>query len=177
MSEIKLYNGDCLEVMKQIPDNSVDLVLTDPPYGITASEWDKIIPFDKLWNQLNRITKPFGTVLLFCSNNFLFKVHDSNIKDFKYLLYWEKSKSSNVLHSKNKPCQKIECISVFSKGSIAHKSLSNSRMTYNPQGIISNGFSKISEKFAKNRSNTLGGLDLIKLVKYMKVLRIFQVIY
>ena len=88
---IQLYNGDCLELMKNIPDGSVDLVLTDPPYGTTACKWDRVIPFEPMWEQLNRIIKPNGAICLFGSEPFSSALRMSNIKNFKYDWIWQKS--------------------------------------------------------------------------------------
>ena len=85
-----LSQGDCLEIMKQIPDGSVDLILTDLPYGTTKCSWDIIIPFDKLWEQYNRIIKPNGAIVLFGQEPFSSLLRTSNIKDYKYDIYWEK---------------------------------------------------------------------------------------
>ena len=157
MSEIKLMQGDCLELMKTIPDKSIDMVLTDPPYGTTSNKWDSVIPFKPMWEQLNRIIKDNGNILLFGSGKFAIKLSLSNEDDFKYFLYWIKSRPFGCLQCANKPMDVVENILVFSKGVIGHKSLCKNRMTYNPQGIIYNGKKIVSENFAKNRSPTLGG--------------------
>ena len=79
----KLYNGDCLELMKNIPDGSVDLVLTDPPYGTTACKWDSVIPFEPMWEQVNRIIKPNGAIIFTASQPFTSALVMSNPKMFK----------------------------------------------------------------------------------------------
>ena len=84
----KLINGDCLEVMKQIPDKSVDMILCDPPYGTTACKWDVIIPFDLMWEQLERIIKDDGAIVLFGSEPFSSALRMSNIKNYKYDWKW-----------------------------------------------------------------------------------------
>ena len=86
---IQLYNGDCLELMKNIPDGSVDLVLTDPPYGTTACKWDSVIPFEPMWEELKRITKTNGVFLLFGSEPFSSLLRLSNIDMFRYAWIWE----------------------------------------------------------------------------------------
>ena len=132
---VKLLKGDCLELMKNIPDGSVDLVLTDPPYGTTACKWDSVIPFEPMWEQLNRIIKPNGAICLFGSEPFSSALRMSNIKHFKYDWYWKKSKPNGWQHSKNKPMSTLELISVFSKAPMGHISLlGEKRMKYNPQG-------------------------------------------
>ena len=84
MPKIELMQGDCLEKMKDIPDGSVDLILTDPPYGTTACKWDSIIPLEPMWGQLKRIIKPNGAILLFGQEPFCSLVRMSNLTDFKY---------------------------------------------------------------------------------------------
>lgn len=118
MSNIQLYNGDCLELMKDIPDGSVDLVLTDPPYGTTACKWDRIIPFEPMWEQLNRIIKPNGAICLFGSEPFSSALRMSNIKHFKYDWIWNKKKGGNPLLSKIQPIKITENISVFGKSKV-----------------------------------------------------------
>jgi len=112
---IKLYKGDCLEVMKDIESGSVDAIITDPPYGTTACKWDSVIPFDLMWGQLNRIIKPNGAIVLFGSEPFSSALRMSNIKNYKYDWYWKKDKSPNFLHAKNMPHFYIETISIFYK--------------------------------------------------------------
>ena len=112
-SEYSLLFGDCLERMKEIPDGSVDLVLTDPPFGTTRCSWDSVIPFEPMWNELKRIIKPNGAVVLFGAEPFSSLLRCSNIKDFKYDWVWEKSKATGFLNSKRQPLRAHEIISVF----------------------------------------------------------------
>ena len=92
MNKVELYQGDCLEAMKNIPDKSIDLILTDPPYGTTACKWDSIIPFEPMWEQLNRIIKPKGAIVLFGSEPFSSALRMSNIKNYKYDWVWKKDR-------------------------------------------------------------------------------------
>ena len=115
MKPIELWQGDCLELMKNIPDGSVDLVLTDPPYGTTACKWDSVIPFEPMWEQLNRIIKPNGAICLFGSEPFSSALRMSNIKDYKYDWVWCKDKPSNFALAKKNPLKYHENISVFYK--------------------------------------------------------------
>ena len=126
-----LMLGDCLERMKEIPDGSVDLILTDPPYGTTACKWDSVIPFEPMWNELKRIIKPNGSAILFGQEPFSSLLRVSNLKMFKYDLVWEKSRASNFVHAKYQPLKAHEMLSVFSLGGSAQGS--KSPMTYNPQ--------------------------------------------
>jgi site-specific DNA-methyltransferase (adenine-specific) len=111
-------HGDCLELMKSIPDNSIDMVLTDPPYGTTKCKWDVVIDFDLMWNELKRITKDNGAICLFGSEPFSSLLRVSNIKQFKYDWIWDKVKPNGHLVAKKRPMQRNEIISVFSNGKI-----------------------------------------------------------
>lgn len=133
----KLYNQDCMEVLPQLEDKSVDMILCDLPYGTTASKWDKILPMDKLWEQYWRLLKPNGSVVLFASGQFVPRLMMTALDFYKYMWIWIKRNGTNFVHAKNRPLTKHECILVFSKAPMGHKSLlGNNRMTYNPQGII-----------------------------------------
>ena len=94
----KLMFGDCLERMKEIPDNSIDLCLTDPPYGTTRCKWDSVIPFEPMWEELNRIVKDNGAVCLFSQNPFSAALITSNYKMFRYEWIWKKNKASGFLN-------------------------------------------------------------------------------
>jgi len=120
---IKLLLGDCLERMKEIPDGSIDMILTDPPYGTTACKWDSIIPLEPMWDQLKRIIKPNGAIVLFGSEPFSSALRMSNIKQFKYDWVWQKDKATNHLNAKRMPMRRNEIISVFYK----------KQCLYNPQ--------------------------------------------
>ncbi len=110
---LHLYNKDCFEAMKMLDNNSVDLILADVPYGTTACKWDVVIPFDPMWEQLNRIIKPNGAVCLFGSEPFSSALRMSNIKNFKYDWYWHKTTPTGFLNAKKQPLRNIETISVF----------------------------------------------------------------
>jgi site-specific DNA-methyltransferase (adenine-specific) len=116
----KIYHGDCLELMKGIPDRSIDMILCDLPYGTTACKWDATIPFDKLWEQYERIIKPNGAIVLTASQPFTSALVMSNPKLFKYEWIWEKSKASNFLLAKKQPLKAHENILVFGKGSVIY---------------------------------------------------------
>lgn len=120
---ITLKNGDCLELMLDIPDNSVDLILCDLPYGTTACKWDTVIPFDKLWEQYERIIKNTGVIVLFSSSMFTVDLINSNRKLFKYKLIWKKNVPTGMSSAKYRPMNYYEEICVFSK----------TKGTYNPQ--------------------------------------------
>ncbi len=113
-----LMQGDCLERMKEIPSGSVDMVLTDPPYGTTACKWDSIIPLEPMWEQLKRIIKPNGAIVMTASQPFTTILIASNLKDFKYTWVWDKVKPSTGLHAKIMPLRSTEDIVVFGKDKI-----------------------------------------------------------
>ncbi len=123
----QLYHGDCLELMKDIDDKSIDMILCDLPYGTTACKWDVIIPFEPLWEQYNRIIKDNGAIVLTASQPFTTKLIISNIKNFKYSWIWKKSKPTGFLNAKKQPLKTFEDICVFY----------SKQCNYNPQGIIS----------------------------------------
>lgn len=131
-----IRQGDCLELMKELPDKSINLILCDLPYGTTASQWDKVIPADKLWSEYKRIIKDNGSVLLFASGMFVPQIMMSNINDYKYSWVWVKNNSTNFIHAKNRPLAKYEQILAFSPAPMGHASLlGERRMVYNPQGL------------------------------------------
>ena len=120
---IQLMQGDCLERMKEIADCSVDMVMSDPPYGTTACKWDTCIPFEPMWEQLKRIIKPNGAIVLFGSQPFTSALVMSNPKMFKYSVVWQKSQSTGHLNAWRMPMRAHEDISVFY----------NKQPTYNPE--------------------------------------------
>jgi len=110
----QLIHGDCLEEMKKIPDGSVDMVLTDPPYGTTVCKWDTVIPFEPMWEQLNRVIKPNGAIVLFGSEPFSSALRMSNIKNYKYDWIWNKKLAGNGILAKIQPLKIHEMIHIFS---------------------------------------------------------------
>ena len=111
-----IYLGDCLELMKYIPDKSIDMILCDLPYGTTACKWDTIIPFEPLWKEYKRIIKDNGAIVLTASQPFTSALVMSNPDMFKYVWYWIKDKPSNFLMGKKQPLRYVEEVLVFSKG-------------------------------------------------------------
>ena len=130
----KIYNEDCLEGMKRIDDGAVDCIISDLPYGSTACSWDSVIPFEPLWEQFKRVTKPNAAIVLFGSEPFSSALRMSNIGMYKYDWIWTKNMASGFLEAKNKPMKIHETISVFSKGACANGC--KHRVTYNPQGLV-----------------------------------------
>lgn len=119
----QIYNEDCLEGMKRIPDASVDCIITDLPYGTTACQWDSVIPFEPLWEQYRRITKPNAAIVLFGSEPFSSALRMSAIDMYKYDWYWRKPKGTGHLNAAKQPMRDVEVISVFYR----------QQSTYNPQ--------------------------------------------
>ena len=141
---IELYNADCLEIMKEIENKSIDCIICDLPYGTTSCSWDIIIPFDKLWEQYNRIIKDNGAIILFGQEPFSSLVRCSNLKDYKYDIYWEKERLTNINQVKKRVGKTIETISIFYK----------KQCTYNPQMIKYDGPLRSN----KVKNGTLGKL-------------------
>jgi len=111
---IDLIKGDCLEVMKTIESNSIDTIITDPPYGTTACKWDSVIPFEPMWEQINRIIKPNGAIVLFGSEPFSSALRMSNLKGYKHDWIWSKKMTGGFANAKYKPMKAHEEIIVFS---------------------------------------------------------------
>jgi len=113
--DFKLWHGCCLEEMKKIEDNSIDMVLTDPPYGTIKCKWDTVIPIEPMWEQLKRITKDNGAICLFGSQPFTSVLVSSNLKGFKYCWQWNKKIPSGMGYAKYRPMQQTEDICIFTK--------------------------------------------------------------
>ena len=122
----KIYNEDCLDGMKRIPDKSIDMILCDLPYGTTACKWDTIIPFEPLWEQYERVIKDNGAIVLTSDEPFTSQLINSNIEKFHYKWIWKKSYSTGFMNANKMPLKNVEDVLVF------YKKLP----TYNPQGII-----------------------------------------
>ena len=162
MTESILYQGDCLEEMDKIEDHSIDLILTDLPYGTTDRKgveekgnnrllkWDTVIPLDLLWEQYRRILKPLGTVALTADQPFTSMLILSNLDWFKYEWIWKKQKTTGFLLANYRPMKETEDVVIFSPGGAAAASRNGKNMTYNPQGLIEKKVKK------KNNAKRLG---------------------
>ena len=150
--------------MKSIPDGSIDAIITDPPYGTTACKWDSVIDFKLMWEQLNRIIKPNGAIVLFGSEPFSSALRMSNIKNYKYDWYWKKSKAVGFLNVKKMPLKNIENISVFYKAlpfyfpqSVLEinklRSNDNSKNGKNGTGISSHNGGKMKGSYLQKYTN------------------------
>ena len=151
---MKLYNDDCLKVLPTLPDKSIDLILTDPPYGTTQCKWDNVISFEPMWNELKRIIKNNSAIALFGSEPYSSFLRTSNIKWFKYDWYWQKDKCTNHLNCKKQPMRNTEIISIFYKKQclynpqLTNKNVKNIRppKTYRPHTEVYGKMSKVSER-------------------------------
>ena len=133
---VDLRKGDCLEIMKNIPYGSVDMILCDLPYGVTQCKWDSVIQLDPLWEQYKRITKNNAAIVLFGAGLFTAKLIMSNAKMFRYDLVWEKNQGTDYLNSNSKPMRRHENICVFYK----HKP------TYNKQYEVGKPYKSLHRK-------------------------------
>ena len=147
---IDLRLGDCIEVMKTLEDGSIDAIITDPPYGTTACKWDSVIDFELMWEQLNRIIKPNGAIVLFGSEPFSSALRMSNIKNYKYDLIWDKNKGAQPQLANIQPMKSHENISIFGTGKI----------TYNPQMTKGEPYKRDNKGSLKNNHKL--GLKPIK---------------
>lgn len=128
-----IQQGDCLELMKDIPDKSIDMILCDLPYGTTSCNWDIIIPFEKLWTEYNRIIKDNGNIVLFGSQPFTTLLIHSNFKNYKYSWIWEKQRGIGFQYAKSQPLRATEDICVFTRKtneSIGNDSIFNELREY-----------------------------------------------
>lgn len=148
MKDIQLFHGDCLELMKDIPDGSIDMILCDLPYGTTNCKWDSVIPFEPMWEQYNRIIKDNGAIALFGTQPFTAELVHSNIKNFKHSWVWHKKNAGNILVAKYQPLKTTEEICVFSTGG---------KVVYYP--IFSEGHKdRMKEKPTKKKSDLFGAI-------------------
>lgn len=122
-----LHHGNCLDVMSDIPDGSIDMVLTDPPYGTTACKWDSVIPFEPMWKQLKRITKPNGAIVLTASQPFTSALVMSNVNNYAHSWVWNKRFAGNFVQAKRQPLKDHEDVLVFGSG--------GKQPFYNPQKV------------------------------------------
>ncbi len=140
-----IFEGDCLEVMRQFPDSSVDMVLCDLPYGSTQSKWDSIIDLDALWKQYRRIVKPDGAIVLTSQGLFTCQLGMSAPDLFKYKWVWEKAAATNFLNAKKQPLRKHEDVCVFYRR----------QPVYNPQ--MTEGEPYTLRNFRKGRTTACYG--------------------
>jgi site-specific DNA-methyltransferase (adenine-specific) len=141
----KLYHGDCLDIMSNIKDNSIDMILCDLPYGTTACKWDSVIPFEKLWEHYKRIIKPNGAIVLNASQPFTSKLISSNYEMFRYEWIWEKTQGTGHLDAKKRPLKAHENVCVFYKKQPTY----NFQKTYGHERKVSSAKHKRNSKFSE----------------------------
>ena len=141
-----LMEGNCLDRMKEIPDHSVDMILCDLPYGATNCEWDSVIPFDRLWEQYQRVLKPYGNCLLFGTQPFISDVINSNRREFSHVWYWIKNNVTGALNARRQPFRCIEEVAVFVCNKHS-KTVEERKAVYNPQGVR-----KLQKEIVKHNS-------------------------
>lgn len=160
---IELKQGDCLELMNDIPDGSVDMILCDLPYGSTKNKWDNVIPFDVLWNQYNRIIKNNGVIALFCDGLFMSRLMLSNEKMWRYNLIWDKQRGCDFLNANVKPLKSHEEIAIFYK----KKPIYNKQYWYsNPykktkNGSLSDNYGKRKEAWSESTNGQRNPLSIV----------------
>jgi DNA modification methylase len=155
---MKLYHGDCFDIFKNIQDKSVDLILTDPPYGVTSMEWDTVLNFGKMWNELNRIIKPNGVILLFGTQPFISDLIQSNRKNYRYEWIWFKNVPTGMSSASFSPMKYHEYVLVF---------YNNKPKTFNKQMIKRQGKGKACYKYEHYCGNS-------NHVHYEKVKKIYD---
>jgi site-specific DNA-methyltransferase (adenine-specific) len=164
---IKLLQGDCLELMKNIPDKSIDMILCDLPYGTTQNKWDKIIPFEPLWEQYERIIKDNAAILLFSAQPFTTDLIISNRKMFKYEIIWKKTQKTGFYNAKKAPLRAHENILVFYKKQPTYNPIKSSqksaqigrkRQNSDYKKVSGNSWGKVSEISAANYTYIDDGL-------------------
>lgn len=154
---IQLIQGDCLIEMQNIPDKSIDAIICDLPYGITQSKWDVVLPFDKLWNQYNRIIKENGAIVLFGNEPFSSALRMSNINNWKYEWIWDKKNKTGILNCKKRPLKQFENISVFyskqctynpqmTKGRMRNKKITTKKV-FDSYGDLKNGVDNYNDEY------------------------------
>jgi len=174
MPKIELIQGDCLEVMKDIPDKSIDMILCDLPYGTTACKWDTIIPFEPLWEQYKRIIKDNGAIVLFGAEPFSSYLRLSNIKDYKYDWVWNKKRPTGFALVKKQPMRQHEIISVFygsrccynrqfldkkKENQRPNKRKTNTESPYTTSVIVNNIKPKFSDEWEDTKTNPMSILE------------------
>ena len=164
---IQLYNGDCLELMQNIPDGSVDMILCDLPYGTTRNKWDCIIPFDSLWQHYKRIIKENGAIVLFGDGLFTAKMMMSNEKMWRYNLVWDKKRGCDFLNANVKPLKSHEDIMVFYK----KKPKYNKQFWYSKpykrtkNGTLSNNYGERKAAYSESKDGKRNPLTILSFAR------------
>ena len=171
MDKIKLYNADCLDILPQLKENSVDLILCDLPYGTTCLKWDKIIDFDQLWTEYQRIIKPDGIIALFSIQPFTTMLISSQLSMYRYSWIWFKDSPTGFLNANYAPLKQTEDINIFSFGKVG--SLSKNPIRYYPQGLTEVNKTIVNTNKVKQISYT----PLFKKILILKNLMIINQVH
>lgn len=162
-----IEQGDCLELMKKIPDGSVDMILCDLPYGTTKNKWDNVIPFDSLWTQYERIIKDNGAVVLFCDGLFTANLIKSNVRMWRYNLIWDKQRGCDFLNANVKPLKSHEDIAVFYK----KKPIYNKQVWYSTpykrtkNGSLSDNYGDRKEAWSESTDGARNPLTILSFAR------------
>ncbi len=168
---MQLFNGDCLEVMQDITDNSVDFILTDLPYGTTQCKWDNIIPYEPMWEQIKRIRKDNTVITLFGTEPFSSHLRLSNLKEYKYDWISEKNRPTGLLNAKHQPMRNTELISIFYKKNGKYYPIKEQRLNYNNKKMTYKNYSKGNKDYGKHTDTTKKIADKLR---YPTTLKFFK---
>ena len=162
MSLIQLFNGDCLEVMDELIEKGVkvDAIITDPPYGTTACKWDSVIPFDEMWERVNKLVKDHGAIVLFGAQPFTSSLVNSNLKGYKHHWIWKKNRGTGFQVAKYRPMMETEDIITFTK--------KGERVNYYPQMIKRDKSCLYKTASSSNGVNPLYNFKNIKRISFEK---------
>jgi len=162
---MRLMRGDCLERMKELEDGSIDMVMTDPPYGTTACKWDSIIPLEPMWEHLKRVIKPNGAIVMTGSEPFSSVLRLSNTKDYKYDWKWEKPNGANFLNANYQPMKVHEDVMVFSTGATSYSPKSN-YCPYNSQDTVGTPYTQGNgkQRIPNNNSSVRSPIEQVVTV-------------
>ncbi|MET4696605.1 DNA-methyltransferase [Endozoicomonas lisbonensis] len=146
----QLIHGDCLEKMATLPDGSVDLILADPPYGTTQCKWDVVIPLEPMWEQLKRIIKPNGAIVMTAAQPFTTILIASNMKMFKYHWVWDKKAVTGFLNAKKQPLRRVEDVCVFYSKQVSYNPIMTVRGK--PKKKVTSGQSSVYGNFSRKEA-------------------------
>ena len=168
-----LYQGNCLEVMKQLPDNSIDFILTDPPYGTTACKWDFVIPYEPMWAELKRIRKDNTAIAIFGTEPFSSHLRLSNLKEYKYDWIWKKNKPTGMFQAKYQPMRNYEMISVFYKKIGKYYPIKEKRGFDKPKNFKTKHYRKNNKTYSTGKDSDWKVIDELR---YPTLIKSFNVI-
>lgn len=175
MTGVRLMYGDCLERMIELEEKSIDLVLTDPPYGTTACKWDSVIPFELMWEQIKRLREDKSVIAIFGSEPFSSFLRCSNIKEFKYDWIWDKKVGSNFLSAKYQPFKEHELVSVFYKKAGQYYPIKQQRTDVtNRKAWIENSTSECKASETNNLKTAIKDFSKMTELRYPRSIQVFN---